>query len=233
MRAHRGRGGGCARVLPVYNPVPPKTTKNTLRAYHTLLWPGRDGVAPPGAGAGWLGPGGGCFPARAGARILRQGHRHSLQQNSTTSPAGRRSHGHPLAASPVMAIPSRRRRSWPSPPTTHAGMVIPSQRRRSPALISEVAFTTRYRGGTPRQRGAVRKASSTAQPRRGRVGGRRLRCGPRLWPRREWAARGPLVGPLEPGARSHRGGGGGCALALAVYEPPPRTHRTQNLLNLY
>jgi hypothetical protein len=147
-----------------------------------------------------------------------------------------RSNKTPPPAPPVagrMAIPSRRRRSWPSPPTTHAGMVIPSQRRRSPALISEVAFTTRYRGGTPRQRGAVRKASSTAQPRRGRVGGRRLRCGPRLWPRREWAARGPLVGPLEPGARSHRGGGGGCALALAVYEPPPRTHRTQNLLSLY
>jgi hypothetical protein len=50
------------------------------------------------------------------------------------------------------------------------------------------------------------------------VGGQRLRCGPRPWPRRS----GPL-GPLEPGARSQRGGvGGGCALALAaVYKPPP------------
>jgi hypothetical protein len=50
------------------------------------------------------------------------------------------------------------------------------------------------------------------------VGGRRLRCGPRLWPRRS----GPL-GPLEPGARSQRGGCGGCARALAVYKPPPPT----------
>jgi hypothetical protein len=50
------------------------------------------------------------------------------------------------------------------------------------------------------------------------VGGRRLRCGPRLWPRRS----GPL-GPLEPGARPQGGGGGGCARALAAYGGPSST----------
>jgi hypothetical protein len=51
------------------------------------------------------------------------------------------------------------------------------------------------------------------------VGGRRLRCRPRLWPRRSGS-----LGPLEPGTRSQRGGAGcGCGgcLALAVYGPPP------------
>jgi hypothetical protein len=32
-------------------------------------------------------------------------------------------------------------------------------------------------------------------------------------------------GPLEPGARPNRGGGGGCARALAVYKPPPKTKK--------
>jgi hypothetical protein len=38
----------------------------------------------------------------------------------------------------------------------------------------------------------------------------------------------PSAGPLERGARSQRGGGGGCARALAVYEPPLKidTHKT-------
>jgi hypothetical protein len=55
------------------------------------------------------------------------------------------------------------------------------------------------------------------------VGGRRLRCGPRLWPRRS----GPL-GSLEPGARPQRGGGGGCARALAVCQPLSRGKQENN-----
>jgi hypothetical protein len=36
----------------------------------------------------------------------------------------------------------------------------------------------------------------------------------------DFRRRGP-PGALEPGARPNRGGGGGCARALAVYKPPP------------
>jgi hypothetical protein len=43
-----------------------------------------------------------------------------------------------------------------------------------------------------------------------------------------WAARRP--GALEPGARPHRGGGGGCARVLAVYKTPPHKKRRPTAL---
>jgi hypothetical protein len=66
---------------------------------------------------------------------------------------------------------------------------------------------------------------STAQARAWADGD--FRCGPRPWPRRS----GPL-GPLEPGARSQRGAGGGCARALAVYKPPPPPKKQWPILKL-
>jgi hypothetical protein len=42
--------------------------------------------------------------------------------------------------------------------------------------------------------------------------------------------RGP-PGALEPGARPHRGGGSGCARALAVYKPPPPQKKKQHSLS--
>jgi hypothetical protein len=35
-------------------------------------------------------------------------------------------------------------------------------------------------------------------------------------------------GALEPGAQPNRGGGGGCARALAVYKPPPLKKKTKD-----
>jgi hypothetical protein len=70
--------------------------------------------------------------------------------------------------------------------------------------------------GVGRRGGEARRARRAPQCSPGKgVGLRRLRCGPRLCFRR----RGPL-GPFEPGARPQRGGGGGCARGLAVYERP-------------
>jgi hypothetical protein len=43
-----------------------------------------------------------------------------------------------------------------------------AQKAQAEVLLASTAFTTRYRGGTPRRRGAMRKTSSTAQPRQGR-----------------------------------------------------------------
>jgi hypothetical protein len=61
-------------------------------------------------------------------------------------------------------------------------------------MCSSTAFTTHYRGGTPRrvERREARCARRVPQRSPGKgVDGRRLRCGPRPWPRRS----GPL-GPL-------------------------------------
>jgi hypothetical protein len=73
------------------------------------------------------------------------------------------------------------------------------------------------------RRNAQDELHSAAQGGKG-VGGRRLRCGPWLWPRRS----GPL-GTLEPGARPQRGGGG-CARVraplLCKSPPPPKIKQT-------
>jgi hypothetical protein len=96
--------------------------------------------------------------------------------------------------------------------------------KRHRRVCSSTAFTTHCRGGTARRRGAMRKASSTAQPRQGRP-----------WADGDFDADhglgldgvGRSAGPLEPGAPwSQRGGGGGCARALAAHKPPPQKSNT-------
>jgi hypothetical protein len=46
-------------------------------------------------------------------------------------------------------------------------VVMTAQKAQADVLLHHL-FTTHYRGGTPRRRSAMRKASSTAQPRQGR-----------------------------------------------------------------
>jgi hypothetical protein len=55
---------------------------------------------------------------------------------------------------------------------------------------------------------------SNLHPPQKKLGGQRLRCGPRLWPRRSG-----LFGLLGLGARSQQGGGGIFLLVLDVYKP--------------
>jgi hypothetical protein len=89
---------------------------------------------------------------------------------------------------------------------------------RAAALLRKKQFTTRYLGGALRRRGAMRKSSSTAQPRQGRGRTATPMRTTASWPRRS----GPL-GLLKPSARPQRGGGGGggCARAFALYAPTP------------
>jgi hypothetical protein len=87
-------------------------------------------------------------------------------------------------------------------------------------MCSYTAFTTHYRGGAPRRRGATRKTRfhSAAQARAWADGDFDADHGLAFATRD--GARAP-PGSLEPGVRPNRGGGGGCTRALAVYKPPP------------
>jgi hypothetical protein len=94
-------------------------------------------------------------------------------------------------------------------------------------MCSYTAFTTHYRGGTPRRRGATRKTSSTAQPRQGRG---LTADGDFDFDARTTALLSAFDGVGRPahvraGRAARSGGGGGCARALAVYRPPPLTKR--------
>jgi hypothetical protein len=92
--------------------------------------------------------------------------------------------------------------------------VVMTAQTRHRRMCSCTAFTTHYRGGTPRRRGATRKTSSTAQPRQGRgLTATSMRITALLFA--SFRRRGP-PGSLEPGALPRWGGGGGCARALAV-----------------
>jgi hypothetical protein len=93
-------------------------------------------------------------------------------------------------------------------------------------MCSFTAFTTRYRGGTPRRRGAMRKTSSTAHAAQAKGRGRTATSmRTTTLASTEWAARPTRAGRAAPGGGVEVGAPG-CACALAVNKHlPARPHR--------